>query len=1145
MGWGDMITDNSAGCATPPRSGPHKRWAGYEFELWDGNEGSSSSCPDETSPTTSFLDGQSWDGNGYALDNRVRGRRAADRVGSGGVQPGSGSGAGVGEGPSAQPPISPSNPFSRMQLQDSLGPPGLTSVSEECGGWAEGGIMFPPLLGENDDIFGMDTDFEFATTLADEDMARLPALVIPDFTPDGGFGKQKGGPVPSPSPSPDFRVKRRHTDGGEADRTSWHVESPSAFPETKCHLLGVGPSAHSASFLLPSFSPYPVLSTGTTPTPPLSEGGGGLIRRTSSKRRRSEWRSSNRCAFCTIPERPRANQKLFLQDLPCQLLLLIFEFAFISPTKFPKCEHCRSPSAGHASRRATAPSLTSPEPQPARPQSSGQDGTAVAAGSSVVKLDESDPPRLPDHLRIYSAKTLLYIALTCTLFNDILLDSYIDATFWRSAARACWSWLPEKLCDVQGREESHQTSWRNLVGVFMRSENGLIKQKGGGKGGVESFGGNKGCVSATLWKDERARRAVVNGQGKRRKKLLLVCAQPGPDQLHAFPDKEGGYTLCLSLRAGEDYFVTLDEYGTFGNKPARRPGGLKRSVRGVEYFPPDIYEVEGDRYQLVRVRRGRETSISPLSSVKAHPRPAVKEIVTWDLKCLPEYVADTKASVARCASWTGILVFNLFTHGGADDEDDIEALMDPPEDPRIFCVESLGYPGSHSAGQAAAEPMSEKKRGKMRASSVPLPGEQGTVYRWQQLFTYDRAEEYLPTVHLHYVICNLKLNSTKAVVLIRWNIRTTKSNEELVDREFRVVDLKTGDMLRTLSFPNLYWDHRHHDMSVEYNLMRHQKMVLLPFYPMKSRLYNHLGPDESMGAGNRCTRIHNDAFALTETKLISGSHDYCNWVWDLTTIDSPPPPPPNPPLVFTASRNDAGLHDPFIVLDDFYWSSAPEPGKKLWNTSNERAGWWVRTPNQVLCFWHNISVSPGGRFFAACRTGKLFVWDLFDEGNNKVVGFTNVPSGAPASTRWLGRLSERASSLKHSLRNWFVWENVLPEQGLWLLYDDLNTVYLDREDILSAAGLDKRGEWAFQREDFTMSEDEDEHHQHQHVHGRRRRPEFDADCSEGDDYEDYYETSSDFDEEGEEREAEARKKRRTEEWDGMWSFEAEKDLTFV
>ncbi|KAG0636726.1 hypothetical protein HOY80DRAFT_332344 [Tuber brumale] len=1118
-----MICNSSVRCTAPPTPRQHKPSTGHEFEVRDMGRGSPPSCTDATSLETLFLDGQSWDGNSCTLDSGVWRAQAEDGVWSMGVGLGLGFGIGAGEGSSVQPPVSASYPFSGMPLQDGIGPVGVKSVSEECEGWVEDGIMIPPLREDGDDIFGMGMDLEFSLADGDNSMVGMPALVMPELTPDGGFGKEEGRPVPSPSTSPDFRTKSRHTGNDKTNGTTWHAEPLPIFPEGKCHFLGVGSSVHSASFLLPSLSSLPISSTGTTPTPPFSESGGSLIRRTSSKRRRSEKRLSSRCVFCTALDRPKDNQKIFLQNLPCEILLLIFEFAFISPTKFPKCEHRRNLFSGHISRRATAPAFASSEPQPAQPLSSDQNGAAVAA-STAVKIDQSDPPRLPDYLRIYSAKTLLYISLTCTRFNEILMDSHIDATFWRSAARFCWSWLPEDLCDVQGREESHQTSWRNLVGVFMRSENGLIKQKSGGKGGVESFGGDKGCVPAALWKDEQARRAVVDSGGvKRKKKLLLVCAQPGPDPLHVFPDKEGGYTLCLNLRAGKDYFVTLDEYGVFGKKPARRPRGLKRSTRGVEYFPPDIYEVEGDRYQLVKVRRGREASISTFSSIKAHPKPVVKEIITWDLNCLPEYVADPKARVARCTSWAGTLVFNLFTHGGGENHDgSIEALMDPPEDPRIFCVESFGYPGCHLTGEAAATPMSEKKRGKMRASSVPLPGEQGTVYHWQQLFTYDRAGEYLPAVHLHYVICNLKLNSTKAVALIRWNIRTTKSNEELVDREFRIVDLKTGGVLRTLSFPNLYWDHRHHDMSVEYNLMRHQKM---------DRLYNHLGPGESMGAGNRCTRIHTDAFALTETKLISGSHDYCNWVWDLGPAASPPPPPPNPPPIFTASHNDAGLHDPFTVLDDFYWSSAPEPGKELWNTNNERAGWWVRTPNQVLCFWHNISISPEGRFFAVCRPGKLFVWDLLDGRGNKVVGFTNILPRAPASTRWLGRLSERASGLGHLLRHWFVWENVLPEQGLWLLYDDFTTVYLDRDDVLSAAGLDKRAEWMFHRDDFEMSEAEGEHRQCQHVHGRRCRSEFGDDCSKGDDCGDYYETSSDFGEEGEEHEV--KKKQRSEEWEEM------------
>jgi len=322
---------------------------------------------------------------------------------------------------------------------------------------------------------------------------------MPELTPDGRFDKTN-------------------------NETAWYAEPLPGFPEAKSDFLGAGSSVHSASFLSPPLS-YPVPSTVTEPTPSLSEGG-SLIRRTSSKRRRSEKRTSDKCVFCTVHDKPKDNQKIFLQNLPCEILLLIFEFAFTSPQKFPECEHRRNLPSGRMSRRATAPTPTSLEPQLEQPQLGDQSGAAAAA----VKVDESDPPRLPNYLRVYSARTLLYISLTCTRFNEILMDSHVDATFWRSAARFCWSWLPGNLCDVQGREESHQTSWRNLVGVFMRSENGLIKQKGGGKGGVESFGGGKDSVPAILWKDGQARRAVVDGEGEqRKKKLLLVCAQPGLD----------------------------------------------------------------------------------------------------------------------------------------------------------------------------------------------------------------------------------------------------------------------------------------------------------------------------------------------------------------------------------------------------------------------------------------------------------------------------------------------------------------------------------------------------------------------------------------------------------------------------------------
>lgn len=902
-----------------------------------------------------------------------------------------------------------------------------------------------------------------------------------------------------PSPAADFSLRRRYTDGANIDKAIFRDDIIPNFANQEgslAELLG----EQSDHFPPISWSAPSVPGLGPQPTShSKSETNITPIRRTSSKRLRGRRTSSTRCNHCITPDKPTATQRIFLQDMPIELLLLIFEFAYLSPIKFPKCEHKRKSTSSYGAslpRRATANSIQQP--------------SAPSSASPAPNNDE--PPRLSDSLRIYRAKTLLYIALTCRSFNNILLDPYIDNTFWRSAARWCWDWLPSDLADVQGREISHQTSWRNLVGVFMRSENGLFKQKGGGKGGVESFGGSSGCAPAVLWKDENAKSFLESKQAQKRK-LLLVCAQPGPDLFHVMHDgSRGEYTISLRLKGGENHFVTLDEYGRFGKKLAGLPGGLKRSERAVGYFPPDIFEVEGDRFQLVKVSKGRDQSTSVPSYTippdKHHPKPAVKEIVTWDLHCVQEYDADPSASVARCTSREGWLVFNLFTHRNHDDsalELLLDPPLDPPEDQRLFCVQAIAYPGckpsqtENTNDGTPKETMSEKKRGKMRAED-PMPldiedyniEEPTTIFRWRREFEYERANDFPASRHLHYVICNLRLNSTKAVVLIRWNLRTPASNEELVDRQFQILDLKTGNTIQVLEFPNLYWDHRHHDMSVEYNLMRHKKM---------SRLYNHMGPDEAMGAGNRCTRIHDDSFVLTEDKLVSGSHDYCNWVWDLNAK-----PSDNKTSVFTAERNDAGVADPFKVLDDFYWDEDQEEGRAVgqkkedWNTKNERAGWWVRTPNQVMCFWHGISGSTDGRYFAACRPGKMFVWDL-EAKRNTVFGFKNCESNDNDNTRWLGRPSNHVENLKYRLRNWFVWEDVLPEQGLWLLFDDLEAVYLDRDDILHACGLHGKRKWEFQRSYFTF---EDEHE-----HSGRGRKQRDDTASEEEEEDTEYEYESD------------------------------------
>lgn len=930
--------------------------------------------------------------------------------------------------------------------------------------------------------------------------------LISHFLPDFGQGvppveKEATGRL---EPSPVAGFPRRYTDGANPNNTIWRgdlllprftsqeeyldVFSASAgydqsdilFGSSSCppRLIDGAPSRSPAS------NPDPTIETNDSP-----------IRRTSSKKRsRGRRRSSAaaaRCNLCITPDQPKDGQTRFLWDLPTELLLLIFEFAYLSPIKFPKCEHKQKYTpligAGHLARRATANSYFSDNSHLTQPDfvSSSSSSTPHGPELSTSGTSRGDPPELSDSLRVYRAKTLLYIALTCRDFNNMLLDRYVDETFWRSAARWCWGWLPEKLADVQGREITHQTSWRNLVGVFMRSENGLFKQAGGGKGGVESFGGSRECTPASLWKDEQTRYMLENQamEGKKKRKLLMACVQPGPDLFDIVHDGgEGKYTLSLSLRGRADYFITIDQYGRFGKKPTRLPDGLKRSERGAEYLQPNIFEVEGERFQLVKIWKRRDRSASAPSSDNHHsrthhPKQAAREVVTWDLHCVEEFESDPKSSVARCSSKDDWLVFNLFTHRDHDGSN-IELLLDPPEDPRLFCVQAFRHPG-YQPSQATStidpqyEPISERKRGKMKATGFTQDhgvAESTTTFCWRREFEYEKAANFQPSLHLHYVICNFKLNSTKAVVLIRWNVRTTTSNEELVDRQFQILDLKTGDTIRVLQFPNLYWDHRHHDMSIEYNEMRHKKV---------SQLYNDMTPDETMGAGNRCTRIHEDNFVLTEDKIISGSHDYCNWVWDLNqnTVQD------YSESVFDARRNDAGLADPFKVLDDFYWDE--EQGEAAaaaaagcsnsgdWNTNNERAGWWVRTPNQIMCFWHGIAGSTDGRYFAACRPGKMFVWDLKAE-KNKVVGYKNCESSSNDNhnNRWLGRLAAHAENLKHRLRTWFVWEEALPEQGLWLLFDDLQAVYMDRDDILHACGFsnDKRT-WLFHRDDFTFDND--------------------------------------------------------------------------
>lgn len=712
---------------------------------------------------------------------------------------------------------------------------------------------------------------------------------------------------------------------------------------------------------------------------------------------------------------------------------------------------------------------------------------------------------LPRHLRLLQARTILALQLTCREFRSVF-ETYanVDNTLWKEATIGCWGHLPKTLAAVQGWNKSSQTCWKNVFGVFMRSDNGMFKRKtSGGVGGVESFGGKNGFKGAVSWIEEKRLRMEAttmqqqeaptqrasSGKGKERqtedtealipheisrRKLLLACVQPGPDAFTVRPllGEGEGYEIGVTLRNGENVFVKLDENGTFSKARSVLPHGLRRSKKGR--FPPDCFSVIGDRFKVVKVE-GR--NVAEPNSPDIYYVHSMDKTITWDLHCVPEFTNDKRASVARCEHSMDYLVFNMF----ASREGFIEGLDKPQEDNRVFCVFAEGQLGPTGIGKSRTWP--ESSHGPIQNSDCESSASPRTVFKWQRTFIHPNAFDFHISQGLHYIICNLKLNSTCAVILVRWNIHSKVSYHEFVDRSFQVLDLETGSTLKVLQYPNFHWDFRHHDMTIEYNVMRYYKM---------RRMYN------APHAGNRVTRVHEDQFTLDDQgRLVSGSHDYCIWMWDLNAEYDENA---QSERVFNPVRNDAGINDPFKVLDDFYWSgqnkTTTEENSGAWDTSNERAGWWVKTPNQVLCFWHNVATSKDGRWFAAVRAGRMFVWDL--EDTSKVQGFSCAlgtymdsakdqlsgggdgggvaPAAAPQPTveaRYLGKLLN--PRYEKRLKSWHVWNGIIPEQGLWLMYTDGKVVYLDRDDILVACGLSQQGkQWEFSRGDFGNLDDDDD-----------------------------------------------------------------------
>lgn len=745
-------------------------------------------------------------------------------------------------------------------------------------------------------------------------------------------------------------------------------------------------------------------------------------------------------------------------DIPPEILLGIFQYALMwPPVKLPKCEHQLAPRRPLPRRYTIGDTYL-------RPISGRRVGSSSAGASSSSSAPEPEPePELDpsensEEARKFGINMLLRIAHTCKRFYDLLpKDSqWVDETFWFVVTHRCWNHLPAQLSDVQG-SNTPPTSWRNVAAVFMSSENGQFGSKKGGKGGVDCFGGKKACRLASSWTTEKIRRSEVARGGLRSKSLLLACAQPGPNTFTVTPDEDTkGWTIALSLRGGE-YLGYLDEFGRFG-QAGKLIDNLKRSDN-IGYFAPDIFQDKKDRFRLVKVQVRKELQ-APRFPTRSQGKP-MQEVVTWDLSSIPEYVADPKARVARCTSYGRVLLCSLFTHRNPTE---LEDFLEPPEDCRLFCVEAKKQTKNHLAGMDLGG-MSSKKRGK-------LPENQTTILRWQREFEYRDPAVYTNTRSLHYVLCNLRINAKAAVALVRWNEATLTSTQQIFDREFHVLNPQNGERIRVLVFPNLCkpsafprcalslanridWDFRHHDMHREYNLMRVSKLESLYNSPIS----------QLMGSGNRTTRIHEDAFFLTDKHIISGSHDYCNWLWDLYGRHD------CKEGVYTADHNDGGqINEPFDVLDDYYWNSAPEPGQTEWAPTNERAGWWVKTPNQVLCFWHGVALDHKQELFAVCRPGKMFVWDL--NAKNEVNGYTNLSPGDEERRRWLGKLKSGDDVERGKMDGWYVCDDVMPEQGLWLLYEDTKAVFIDREQILEACGL-AHEEWGLSRDNFGFDEDED------------------------------------------------------------------------
>ncbi|KAF3918723.1 hypothetical protein AA313_de0209012 [Arthrobotrys entomopaga] len=718
----------------------------------------------------------------------------------------------------------------------------------------------------------------------------------------------------------------------------------------------------------------------------------------------------------------RLSQKTELLDLPSELLAAIINFAIESP-RFDG--HLFNPNE-----------LTSPFFGPVRRWTIGSSHRTEASAQLNIDSIFSPISQYDDHHEtspykdeaLYPSRMLNTIARTCHKLRRLVRLKEWDVQFWKPAARYYYHLtyypkiLPDSLELIQGFLPTNQTSWRNFLTCTVQ----YIDTK---RKGVESFGTKAGCKPSIPWKDHLSSNKHL-GVPSQPKNLLMLCRQPGPDLFDISWDASSErYTIAMGLNSGK-FYASVDSKGRF-TSGSELPGNLMRSVRGL--FPADILEDKNDRFSIFKIGSTSSGYKNATSADTLLPsNPTFQVTIRWDLSCVLEIRQDDKARIARCASWGNFICFTLFKQNFADPT---APYLDPQEDSMVYCVKAVEIEhGLEFSNNGQREFKSELV--------------------WSHNFDWNDGDAE-GKKRREPAVCHVALSASYAAILLRWN--NTSVIKHIVDekRQLYIMDICTGEVTRCFKLPAFEWDFRHSDMGEEYNKIRLDKL---------RALY------DDTNAVHRATRVHDDKIVLIEyntrqnseqksAKIITGSHDYCNWVWDLhQTSDT----------------------EPSLVLDDFYWDTdtrgqqEAKENKNKWNKFKERAGWWCSTPNQVLDFWHDFSITPDGRFFAAIRAGRVFLWDLSEE-RPTIKGYTSDIEDEPPSLdpkagqsleRYLGRPTTMCDLRHgHTFLRWFEYKNRIPEEGLWMVFDDWSVIYLDRKDILEACGLSHRG-WIFTQHDF-------------------------------------------------------------------------------